>query len=323
MMDRTDRHFRFLMRQITRRTLLYTEMVTAQAILRGPTDKLLRFDPQEHPVALQLGGDDPKMLAEAARRGERYGYDEINLNVGCPSERVQQGRFGVCLMAEPDRVAAIVSAIQDAVRVPVTVKHRIGFDDLDTYDHLLRFVERVAETGCRRFSVHARKAWLRGLSPKENRNLPPLRYDDVYRLKRARPDLVIEINGGIRSLDAVARHLESVDAVMIGRAAYDDPYMFAPVDRTFFGDDSGVRSRGDVVVQLVPYVERHLADGGRLWPIARHMFGLFAGRKGARAFRRYLSEHAHRPGAGPEVLLDAVARVNEAEGSPAHSRQAF
>lgn len=315
MMDRTDRHFRFIMRQITRRTLLYSEMIAAQAILRGSSERLLAFDPVEHPVALQLGGDDPELLARAARIGAQAGYDEINLNVGCPSARVQEGRFGVCLMAEPDRVAAMVSAMRDAAGIPVTVKHRIGFDALDTYAHLLRFVERVARAGCRRFTVHARKAWLSGLSPKENRNIPPLRYHDVYRLKRDRPDLFIEINGGVRSLEAAEHHLGAVDAVMVGRAAYDDPYMFAAADTRFFRGRPCTATRFEVVVELLPYVERHVAAGGRLWSVARHLFGLFAGQRGARAFRRHLSCHAHRLGAGPEVLADAVDRVREAEGS--------
>ena len=320
MMDRTDRHFRFIMRQITQRTLLYSEMITAQAVLRGPTERLLAFDPVEHPVALQLGGDNPEHLARAARIGERFGYDEVNLNVGCPSARVQEGRFGVCLMAEPDRVAAMISAMQDAVSIPVTVKHRIGFDDLDTYAHFLGFVECVARTGCSRFSVHARKAWLSGLSPKENRNIPSLRYDDVYRLKRARPDLSIEINGGVRTLDAAAQHLDVVDAVMVGRAAYDDPYMFAPADARFFGGKPCTATRFDVVHALLPYVERHVASGGRLWSVARHLFGLFAGQSGARAFRRHLSEHAHRPGAGPEVLAAAAALVRATGGSATPDR---
>ena len=233
MMDRTDRHFRFFLRRITRHTLLYTEMVTTGAVIHGDRERLLGFDLREKPVALQLGGDDPRALAECARIGEGFGYDEINLNVGCPSDRVQKGRIGACLMAEPERVADGVEAMRAAVSIPVTVKHRIGIDHLDRYEDMARFVTTVAAAGSDRFTVHARIAWLQGLSPKENRDIPPLRYDDVYRLKREHPDLSIEINGGVRSLDGVEEHLREVDAVMIGRAACDDPYLFAEADRRF------------------------------------------------------------------------------------------
>ncbi len=236
MMDRTDRHFRYFMRQITRRTLLYTEMVTMNAILHGDRESLLGYSEEEHPIALQLGGDDPGKLAECAKIAEDWGYDEVNLNVGCPSDRVQKGRFGACLMAYPDVVARSVEAMREACGLAVTVKHRIGVDDLDQYEDMKRFVETVARAGCDRFSVHARKAWLQGLSPKENREVPPLRYEDVYRLKDEFRDLKIEINGGIKTLAETKTHLERVDAVMIGRAAYDNPYVFAEVDREIFGD---------------------------------------------------------------------------------------
>ncbi len=307
MMDRTDRHYRFFMRQITRHTLLYSEMVTTGAILNGDRERLLGFDPREKPLALQLGGDDAKELAECAAIAEGLGYDEINLNVGCPSDRVQKGRFGACLMAEPGRVADAVVAMRRAVALPVTVKHRIGIDDLDRYEDMRAFVEVVAAAGCDRFSVHARKAWLSGLSPKENREVPPLRYGDVYRLKRELPRLAIEINGGITSLEAAGQHLRHVDGVMIGRAAYDRPYLFAGADRRFFGVDDPPPTRRQVVDALVPYLadwhQRGLAAGR----VTRHVLQLFAGQPGARAWRRYLSENT--PGAGPEILREALKRV--------------
>lgn len=314
MMDRTDRHFRAFFRRITRHTLLYTEMVHTGAILHGDRERHLGFDPEERPLALQLGGDDPSALAECARIAERWGYDEVNLNVGCPSDRVRQGSFGVCLMGRPERVAAAVAAMRRAVSIPVTVKHRIGFDDLDRYEDMLRFVDGVAEAGCDRFTVHARKAWLQGLNPKENRNVPPLRYEDVYRLKEERPELEVEINGGIRSLEEVEEHLERVDGVMVGRAAYDDPFAFARADREIFGDASApIPSRRRVIEELAPYVERRLAAGERLHRVTRHMLGLVSGRPGARAWRRHLTEAARSAngadGAGAELLLDAAARV--------------
>ncbi|MEO1335822.1 MAG: tRNA dihydrouridine(20/20a) synthase DusA, partial [Myxococcota bacterium] len=244
-----------------------------------------------------------------ARIAEGFGYDEINLNVGCPSSRVQTGRFGACLMKTPERVAAAVAAMKRAVSIKVTVKHRIGVDELDRYEDMRRFVDIVAAEGAERFSVHARKAWLSGLSPKENRTVPPLRYPDVYRLKQERPDLEIEINGGITRVDAVNEHLEQVDAVMIGRAAYDDPYLFAEADRRFYSEDTPVPSRHEVVRALVPYAEQWVAEGGRLHSITRHIMGLFTGQPGARAFRRHLSEYGPRPGASATTLLDALARV--------------
>jgi len=309
MMNRTDRHFRFLLRQLTRETLLYTEMVTTGALLHGDRDRHLDFDREERPLALQLGGDDPRELTACARLGADRGYDEINLNVGCPSERVQKGNFGVCLMAEPERVADAVAAMRDAVPLPVSVKHRIGFDDLDRYQDLARFVETVAAAGCDRFTVHARKAWLSGLDPKENRTVPPLRYQEVHRLKRDFPDLLVEINGGIRSLARVREHLARVDGVMIGRAAYDEPFLLAAADRELFGAATVPRSRRAVVGAFLPYVERRLREGVPLHHLTRHLLHLFAGRPGARAWRRALSERAHLPDAGPEVIADALAGV--------------
>jgi tRNA-dihydrouridine synthase A len=312
MMQRTDRHFRVFLRQLTRHTLLYTEMVHSGAILRGDTERHLGFDPIEHPIALQLGGDDPTALAAAARVAvDDFGYDEVNLNVGCPSDKVQQGRFGAVLMKDPERVADCVAAMRSAVAAPVTVKHRIGVDDLDDYDHMLHFVDRVAASGADRFSVHARKAWLKGLSPKENRNIPPLRYDEVYRLKRERPHLPVEINGGVKSLDATLEHLgQGLDAVMIGRAAYDDPGLFSQADRRVFGDEQAEeRSPLQAVEALLPYVERCLSAGGRLHWISRHLMGLFHGQPGARLWRRHLSEHAVRATAGPEVLREALSHL--------------
>jgi tRNA-dihydrouridine synthase A len=303
MMDRTDRHFRVLLRHITRKALLYTEMVTTGAILRGPRDLLLAYSHIEHPLSLQLGGDDPAALAECARIAEDRGYDEVNLNVGCPSDRVQSGRFGACLMADPSRVAAGVEAMRSAVKIPVTVKHRIGIDDRDRYEDMLGFVDVVAAAGCARFSIHARKAWLEGLSPKENRTVPPLRYGEVHRLKQERPHLEIEINGGITTLDQAGDQLRFVDAVMIGRAAYDDPYLLAGVDSRFFGTPWDVPSREEIVRRMGEYAESELARGTRLQSIARHMLNLFANQQGARAWRRHLSTHAVKPNAGVEVLL--------------------
>ena len=295
---------RRVLRAITRHTLLYTEMVTQGAVLHGDRERLLGYDPEEHRLALQLGGDDPQKLAECARIAEDMGYDEVNLNVGCPSDRVQQGCFGVILMRTPEKVARAVEAMQAVVSVPVTVKHRIGVDDLDRYEDMLHFVDVVAASGCTRFTVHARKAWLKGLSPKENRNIPPLRYDDVYRLKRERPELQIEINGGIQTMDEVATHLEHVDAVMIGRGACDAPYVFADADRRFFDPSASVPTRREVVEQVAgqlaqwqgrPYFKAH--------HITRHLLNLFAGEPGTKVWKRTLAQGT--PDAGPELLFAA------------------
>jgi tRNA-dihydrouridine synthase A len=318
MMDRTDRHYRFFLRLVSRHTLLYTEMVPARAILRGDRDRLLAYDPSEHPLALQTGGDDPAELADVARIAEDLGFDELNLNVGCPSSRVQTGNFGACLMRTPALVARGVTAMRAACTLPVTVKHRIGVDELDHYDHMRHFVDVVADAGCDRFSVHARKAWLQGLSPKENRNVPPLRYDDVYRLKQERPDLPVELNGGVKSWAGARGHLDRVDAVMIGRWAYDQPWSFSTVDRDFFGSHAPPVDRASVVAAMTEYAARYLRDHphGRVGHVARHMMGLYAGEPGARTWRRSLSEQAFRGGAGPEVLETArVARQNRSEAT--------
>ncbi len=315
MMDRTDRYYRFFMRQLTKRTLLYSEMVTTGAVIHGDRIKLLSYEPIEHPVVLQLGGDDPSALAESARIAEDLGYDEVNLNVGCPSDRVQSGRFGACLMARPEQVAAGVSAMRAAVSIPVTVKHRIGIDDIDSYEHMLRFVDVVREAGSDRFIVHARKAFLQGLNPKQNRTVPPLRHEDVRRLKVERPELIVETNGGIRTLDEAAKHLEHIDGVMIGRAAYEDPYIFAEADSRFFGETTAAPSRRAVVEACAEEANRLVAGGERLHRLARHLLPIFAGLPGGRAFRRHISEHASREGADGQVLLDALTAMDAARSS--------
>ncbi len=304
MMDWTDRHCRVLHRQLTAHALLYTEMVTAEAVIRGDRARLIGFDAIEHPVALQLGGSDPARLAEAARIGAEFGYDEINLNVGCPSDRVQSGRFGACLMREPELVAACVAAMRSAVSVPVTVKCRIGVDDQNPEESLRAMIGACAAVGVDTFAVHARKAWLEGLSPKENRDVPPLDYELVYRIKQENPGLVIVINGGIATLEEVERHLAHVDGVMLGRAAYQSAALLAEVDARIFG--AAPRDLDDAVAAYVEYVSRRLADGVPLHAMTKHMLGLFNGRPGARLFRRHLSENATKHGAGISVLHDAL-----------------
>ena len=311
MMEWTDRHCRYFLRLISRRTLLYTEMVTADAVLRGDRERLLQFNPAEHPLALQVGGSDPDRLAEAACIGTELGYDEINLNVGCPSDRVQAGRFGACLMAEPELVAECVSAMGAKARVPVTVKCRIGIDDQDAEESLDRFIDVVASGGCRTFILHARKAWLEGLSAKENRDVPPIDYGRVYRAKARRPDLTIVVNGGVGSLDEARSHLDHVDGVMLGRATYQDPYQLADVDSTFFGSSEAPPSRLDVLDRFMPYVEDELARGTRLNQMTRHILGLFHGQPRARSFRRVLAETAHLEGAGLDVLKAARRIIGE------------
>ena len=305
MMEWTDRHCRYFLRLISRRSFLYTEMVTADAVLYGNRERVLGFSPEERPVGLQLGGSDPEKLAAASRVGADYGYDEINLNVGCPSDRVQSGRFGACLMAEPDLVAECVAAMGEAAGLPITVKCRIGIDDQDAEAGLDRFIDAVADAGVRTVIVHARKAWLKGLSPKENRDVPPLDYDRVFRLKTRRPELEIVLNGGIGSLAAAQAHLPHVDGVMLGRVAYADPYLMVEVDAALFGSNETPPSRLDVLDCFVPYVEAELARGARLNQMTRHILGLFHGQPRARAFRRHLAENAHLEGAGIEVLLAA------------------
>jgi tRNA-dihydrouridine synthase A len=315
MMEWTDRHCRYFLRLISARAFLYTEMVTAEAVLYGNRERVLGFSREERPVGLQLGGSDPQRLAEAAKIGADWGYDEINLNVGCPSDRVQSGRFGACLMAEPDLVGDCIAAMRAAVAIPVTVKCRIGIDDQDAEASLDRFIDRVAEAGCGTFIVHARKAWLKGLSPKENRAVPPLDYDRVFRLKARRPDLEIVLNGGIESFAGALAELPRVDGVMLGRAAYADPYLLAEVDRVLFGVEAPAPSRLDVLDRFTTYVARQLAAGARLNQMTRHILGLFHGQPRARAFRRQLAEHAHREGAGLEVL-DAARHIVAGEDAP-------
>jgi len=309
MMDWSDHHCRYFWRLLSRQALLYTEMVTTGALIHGDRERFLHFNPEEHPVALQLGGSDPGELARCARWAEEWGYDEVNLNCGCPSDRVQSGMFGACLMARPRLVADCVKAMRDACTIPVTVKHRIGIDDMESYGEMAAFVEAIADAGCGVFIVHARKAWLQGLSPKENREIPPLNYPWVYRLKRDFPALTVVLNGGIRSLAECQEHLQQVDGVMIGREAYQNPWMLAEVDRVLFGMDNPVQSRDDVIDSLLPYVERQLARGAHLNHITRHILGLYQGVPGARKFRRHLSENAYRKEAGLEVLTEALSLV--------------
>lgn len=314
MMDWTDSHCRVFHRLLSPHVRLYTEMVHAQAVIHGDRDRLLGFDEGEHPVALQLGGSEPDLLATAARIGQEWGYDEINLNVGCPSDRVQAGRFGACLMKEPALVADSVAAMIAAVDIPVTVKCRLGVDEQEDYDRFRDFVDTVAAAGCVTFFVHARKAWLQGLSPKENREIPPLRYDWAHRLKRERPDLQVAINGGIASVAEVQEHLRHTDGVMIGRAAYHEPYRLHELEAALW--DAPLRSRGELLRALRPYVEAKLADGVALKHITRHVLGLFHGQPGGRAFRQVLSEGAHRPGADWSLVEQALA-VTESRLRPA------
>jgi tRNA-dihydrouridine synthase A len=316
MMDWTDRHCRVFHRLMTRRARLYTEMLTTGAIIHGDRHRLLGFDQSEHPVALQLGGSDPRDLAIAASIGEDFGYDEINLNVGCPSDRVKDGRFGACLMAEPGLVAQGVDAMKRAVRIPVTVKCRIGIDDQDPEVALDVLARDVVAAGCDTLIVHARKAWLNGLSPKENRDIPPLDYDRVYRLKAAMPDIPIIINGGIASLDEAKQHLRHVDGVMLGRAAYHDPWRLLSVDSELFGESRPQAAMKDVFQAMAPYIERQLAQGVRLHSITRHFVGAFHGVPGARTFRRHLAENGVKPGAGVNVLRDAIALVEDRVAAP-------
>jgi tRNA-dihydrouridine synthase A len=315
MMDWSDRHCRFFWRQLSRHARLYTEMVTTGAVLHGDRQRMLDFDPQEHPVALQLGGSDPAALAACARLAGQWGYDEVNLNCGCPSDRVQNNMIGACLMAHAPLVADCLKAMQDACSLPVTVKHRIGIDEHDSYEAMRDFVGTLADTGCKIFIVHARKAWLQGLSPKENREIPPLRYEDVYRLKRELPQLTIVLNGGIDSLDACETHLRHVDGVMLGRSAYHNPWLLAAADPRLFGAPAPVASRAEAIDALLPYVERHLAAGGTLHHISRHLLGLYHNVPGARSFRRHLSVHGPRA-RSIDVLHEALAQVQQAAPDP-------
>lgn len=309
MLDWTDRHCRYFHRLLSSQALLYTEMITTGALIHGKGD-FLAYHEAEHPVALQLGGSDPQELALCAQKAQGYGYDEINLNVGCPSDRVQNGRFGACLMAEAEQVAQCVAAMKAQVTIPVTVKTRIGIDHQDSYEFLTHFVRTVAEQGgCEHFIIHARKAWLSGLSPKENREIPPLDYPRVYQLKQDFPQLMIAINGGINSLDEAQTHLEQVDGVMLGRAIYQNPYLLAEVDQHIFGMTSEIKKRSQVVQEMFPYIEHQLSQGVYLGHITRHMLGLFQNMPGARQWRRHISENAHKAGAGIEVVEQALAKI--------------
>ncbi|WP_428195460.1 tRNA dihydrouridine(20/20a) synthase DusA [Aliivibrio kagoshimensis] len=309
MLDWTDRHCRYFLRLLSENTLLYTEMVTTGAIIHGRGD-FLKYSESEHPVALQLGGSNPTDLAHCAKLAFERGYDEINLNVGCPSDRVQNGRFGACLMAEPQLVAECVSAMREVVDIPVTVKTRIGIDDQDSYQFLTDFVGTVHEKGgCDQFTIHARKAWLNGLSPKENREIPPLDYPRAYQLKTDFPQLVIAVNGGIKTLEESKEHLQHLDGVMIGREAYQNPFLLAEVDQQLFNSDKAVVKRSDVVRAMYPYIEQQLTEGARLGHMTRHMIGLFQSMPGGRQWRRYISENAHKPGAGIEVVEAALEKI--------------
>jgi len=313
MLDCSDRHFRVLMRQISQRALLYSEMVVAQALhYNKRRDKLLDFDCTEHPIALQVGGDDPGLLGDAARLAHDWGYDEINLNVGCPSQKVQAGNFGACLMAEPDLVARCVEAMTTASSLPVTVKHRIGIDNLDSDELLTAFVDRVAAAGASRFAVHARKAWLEGLDPKQNRTVPPLQHDRVVALKQRRPGLIIELNGGLESPEDCLKALETCDGAMVGRAAYAHPLRWSSVDEQVFGEPPRTIRASDVVEGLIPHASAHLSRGGRLWDLCRHLMQLVEGVRGARHWRRNLGEHAQKPCADLDVLVEAGRQLRDA-----------
>ncbi len=306
MLDWTDRHCRYFYRLMSKHALLYTEMVTTGAIIHGHQKRFLQFNQEEHPLAFQLGGSNPDDLATCAKIVEQYGYDKVNLNVGCPSDRVQNGMFGACLMAQPELVAECVAAMCKVVSIPVTVKSRIGIDDMDSYQELVHFIATVTEAGCRTFIIHARKAWLQGLSPKQNREIPPLRYDVVHQLKREFPQLEIILNGGITRLEMAQEQLQYVDGVMLGREVYQRPYILADVDKTFFSANHSTKSRQEIVLELIPYIQRQLQDGVRLNSITRHILGLFHGVPGAKGWRRYISEHAHKPDADENVVLQAL-----------------
>jgi len=306
MMDYTDRHLRYLFRLISARTLLYTEMITMEAILRGDRHYLLDYHSAEHPLALQLGGSDPKKLAICARIAQDYGYDEINLNAGCPSDRVQQGKFGACLMKEPTLVADCLGEMRESVAIPVTIKTRLGVDEIDSYDYLVQFIEQVMTSGCDIFIFHARKAWLQGLSPKENRTVPPLRYDIVHQIKKDFPGLTVILNGGIQTVSDMQAALEKLDGVMVGRQACDSPYFLAEFDKVFYDEDKEIPSRIEIIEQFIPYIETQLKQGVRLNSLSRHLLGLFHGTKNAKQWRRYLSENSHKADAGIEVIREAM-----------------
>jgi tRNA-dihydrouridine synthase A len=310
MLDWTDRHDRYFLRLISKHALLYTEMITTGALIHGDRQRYLQFNAEEHPVAIQLGGSEPADMALCAKMAEDEGYDEVNINVGCPSDRVQRGRFGACLMAEPTLVAECVSEMRNKVDIPVTVKSRIGIDNDDSYDALHSFIDTLAKAGCKTFIIHARKAWLQGLSPKENRDVPPLRYDWVYQIKQAFPELEVIINGGIKTLEACDEHLQHVDGVMVGREAYHNPYMLATVDQCYYGATDPVLTRKQILEVFYEYVQRQRDQDVYLKHMSRHILGLFQGMPGAKAWRRKLSENAHKLGAGIELLQEAAALVD-------------
>ncbi|TMM43879.1 tRNA dihydrouridine(20/20a) synthase DusA [Colwellia ponticola] len=308
MLDWTDKHCRYFYRLMSQHTVLYTEMVTTGAILHGKGD-YLSYNDAEHPLVLQLGGSDVKAMTECAKMAEQYGYDEVNINVGCPSDRVQNGRFGACLMAEPALVAECVHEMQAATNIPVTVKSRIGIDDLDSYEFLHTFIEQVSDAGCKHVIIHARKAWLTGLSPKQNRDVPPLDYNRVYQIKKAFPKLEISINGGIKSFTEANEHLQHIDGVMIGREIYNSPYMLTDADTDIYRTNTTKLTRTEVIELMVPYINATIKDGGRAWHVLRHMLGLCNGLSGARKFRQHLSECAGKEGADGQVLIDAFSKV--------------
>lgn len=308
MLDWTDRHCRYFYRVMSKRTVLYTEMVTTGAILYGKWD-YLAFNEQEHPVVLQLGGSDVKAMTECAVLAEQKGYDEININVGCPSDRVQNGMFGACLMAEPTLVADCVSSMKNAVNIPITVKSRIGVDDQDSYEFLHQFIDTVKPAGCEHFIIHARKAWLSGLSPKQNREVPPLDYERVYQIKKDFSELAISINGGIKTYEESRQHLMHIDGVMIGREIYQNPYMLTEADNQLWGDNTAIKSRQQIIDEMSEYIDKYVATGGRAWHVVRHMLGMCNGLPGAKQFRRYLSENSGREGANSQVLKEAFAKV--------------
>ena len=311
MLDWTDRHQRYFMRLISHHALLYTEMVTTGAIIFGDRDRYLQFNDEEHPVALQLGGSDVKHLAECTKIAEDYGYDEVNLNLGCPSNRVQNGSFGACMMAEPELVAECISAMKQSASIDISAKTRIGIDDRDSFDELVDFIGQLHEAGCDIFVMHARKAILKGLSPKENRSIPPLRYEVVYKIKELFPQCHISLNGGVKTLEETSEHLKHVDGVMMGREAYHNPYLLSDIDRLIFSDEHSVLTRHQVVESMFPYIENQLSKGVRLQSIVRHMLGVFQGVAGTKAWKRYISENAHRADAGIEVLMHALTLVDK------------
>jgi len=314
MIDWSDRHFRYLVRLLSKEALLYTEMITANAIIHGPEERLLAYSPEEHPISIQLGGSDPKGLAKAAKIAESFGYDEINLNVGCPSDRVQSGRFGVCLMREAQLVADCLSAMSEVVAVPVTIKTRIGVDEWDSYELFEAFVDTVKESGCQTFIIHARKAWLNGLSPKENRTIPPLKYDYVFQLKKRFPELTVILNGGLTDLTQSAQYIHDgcVDGVMLGREVYHNPFIMAQVDSLFYGMSALITDRYQLLDTYVPYIEHQLSQGIPLKSISRHMLGLFQHQYGGKRWRRFLSERAHRHNLKEDSIAEAIALLQDA-----------